>query len=580
MSDEPQEKRKNRKRKKSFLKNARKYAKRGHFGRGSQIDEDTYQYFLRVMETFKQEALDEEEKAILVEQVLQQTIDKELDFACNQVGCRVLETVLPFAQDSALERFMEELGNDMRPLCSDRFAGFVLQALVAISAKKSLDSSTDPDKRLYYRKFLQKVSNFLSNNMEDFVWDGIGNHILRTCLCSLVQIPDEKKEQTKRPNIKDVKGEDVKKEEVVVPEDYRAIVKQIGERLIVWPQFEEMCHSELTAGLFQVLLKALKKADSKLMKSYLQKLLTEIFLKNQSGEEAKLPQGFLSSSMLVLLETALQVAEKKMFNQMCEQLFTGRMLQLASLRSTNFAVQKVIAQCSNKTQFDPLFDELADHFLEIIEKDNPAVLLAVCEACKRLSTKQGTFVRNMMKSLNCLEPEDRQQHFILCMCRLAPYDPKSPKAGLLKEKLSLQGTLMLQLMLEFNKPIALVNSLLNMDAQVLKELFSHSMGSHIVDSYTKSAFIGERSREKLVWKMKDTYQELAVSKYGSRAFEAIWNVANIKGKLQIMQELLHKEQLWCNSQFGKIIASKVNLALFKRNKETWKSAIEVKPEEA
>lgn len=63
MSDEPQEKRKNRKRKKSFLKNARKYAKRGHFGRGSQIDEETYQYFLRVMETFKQDALDDEEKS-------------------------------------------------------------------------------------------------------------------------------------------------------------------------------------------------------------------------------------------------------------------------------------------------------------------------------------------------------------------------------------------------------------------------------------------------------------------------------------------------------------------------------------
>lgn len=286
--------------------------------------------------------------AILVEQVLQQTIDKELDFACNQVGCRVLETLLPFAQDSALERFMEQLGQEMRPLCSDRFAGFVLQALVAIAAKKSLDSSIDPDKQLYYRKFLQKVSNFLSNNMEDFVWDGIGNHILRTCLCSLVQIPDEKKEQKKRPNVLDVK-----KEEVVVPEDYRGIVKQIGERLIVWPQFEEMCHSELTAGLFQVLLKALKKADSKLMKRYLNKLLTEIFLKDHNGEAAKLPQGFLSSSMLMLLETALQVAGKKTFNLMCEQLFSGRMLQLASLRSTNFAVQKVIAQCSNKTQVTP-----------------------------------------------------------------------------------------------------------------------------------------------------------------------------------------------------------------------------------
>ena len=60
------------------------------------------------------------------------------------------------------------------------------------------------------------------------------------------------------------------------------------------------------------------------------------------------------------------------------------------------------------------------------------------------------FLQNMMKSVNCFEPEDRQSYFVLCMCRLKPYDPKTVNSNenLQKEKLNLQGTLMIQLMLE------------------------------------------------------------------------------------------------------------------------------------
>lgn len=44
-------------------------------------------------------------------------------------------------------------------------------------------------------------------------------------------------------------------------------------------------------------------------------------------------------------------------------------------------------------QFDQMFDELGDHFDEVIEKGHPAVVLALAEACKRLSSKQGPFIQ-------------------------------------------------------------------------------------------------------------------------------------------------------------------------------------------
>lgn len=54
---------KNRKRKKNFLQNARKYGKKGNYGRGSHIDEDVYNYFVRSLEVYKEGFANDEEKS-------------------------------------------------------------------------------------------------------------------------------------------------------------------------------------------------------------------------------------------------------------------------------------------------------------------------------------------------------------------------------------------------------------------------------------------------------------------------------------------------------------------------------------
>lgn len=74
--------------------------------------------------------------------------------------------------------------------------------------------------------------------------------------------------------------------------------------------------------------------------------------------------------------------------------------------------------------------------------------------------------------------------------------------------------------------------------------------------------------------MAGTYRDLAATKYGSRSFEAIWNVASLKLRLMIMDELSVKDASWSTSDFGKIIAGKINLVLYKRNKEDWKNSLD------
>lgn len=44
-----------------------------------------------------------------------------------------------------------------------------------------------------------------------------------------------------------------------------------------------------------------------------------------------------------------------------------------------------------------MFDELLENFREILEAGHSGVLLALCQTCKRLLAKQGSFVQ-----VNCL----------------------------------------------------------------------------------------------------------------------------------------------------------------------------------
>lgn len=49
-----------RKRPRNFLQNARGHAKRGHFGSGAQVSQEQYNYLINIMETLRNESLDEE----------------------------------------------------------------------------------------------------------------------------------------------------------------------------------------------------------------------------------------------------------------------------------------------------------------------------------------------------------------------------------------------------------------------------------------------------------------------------------------------------------------------------------------
>lgn len=237
--------------------------------------------------------------------VLERTKGEELNVVGNQLGCRVIELLLPFASAEDLERFMEILSPELRRLCSDNFTSHVVETLLRVSCSRATEKlqKEDEEEEVPKKKkkknteseyseehiqncydFTIKICKYALNNLEDFVWDQYANHILRSalkCLSGITLLPGEKpKTNIFKETVPDNKGIpphltklDYKK----VPDEFKELVKEFANRLSSWPQFKDLPYQNITSALLQVLLYAIKNVDNTMTKDLLKRLLNESF---------------------------------------------------------------------------------------------------------------------------------------------------------------------------------------------------------------------------------------------------------------------------------------------------------------
>lgn len=246
----------------------------------------------------------------MVNNVLDRTKDEELNVIGNQLGCRVIELLLPFASPEDLERYMEVVSPELRKLCSDNFTSHVIETLLRVSCERATEHlQTNPEETKeeeevpkkkrkvektepkYEQEHIQKcheftlkISKYALNNLEEFVWDKTANYILRSvvkCLSGITLLPGEKpKVNIFKQTVDDGKGIPPHTNTMtykVIPEEFKPLVKDFVTRLSSWPQFKDLPFQNTTSGLLQVLLYAVKNVDKNATKEILRDLLDKCF---------------------------------------------------------------------------------------------------------------------------------------------------------------------------------------------------------------------------------------------------------------------------------------------------------------
>ncbi|KOB65997.1 Nucleolar protein 9 [Operophtera brumata] len=663
--DSSDPKRKWRKKRKNFLSNAKKYAKKGQMGRGTKMSEELYQYFVGILDAIKKGIEDEEER---LTNVLDRTRGDEVNIVSNQLGSRVIELLLPYASAEDLERFTEAIDPHLRKMASDNFTSHVIETLLRVScdrATEHLQESTEeevPKKKIkleskkysdeHIKKcydYTIKMCKYVLNNLEDFVWDSYANHILRSALKCLSGIPPH----TTKMNYR------------VVPEEFKELAKEFADRISAWPQFKDLPYKNITSALLQVLLYAVKNVDKHVTKSFA-------------------PEGWVSTGADEKKDKVdLDAMEEDSKQDIYARCFINRLARLATVPMLNFTVQRLFDNCTVKEELPA-----------VLASGNSGVLVAVAKASLRLNAKQAHF-------LTCSEP-DKQKYFSVACLRLTPLDQldtstlgteyfihvhgslegdqllvmlcdakgshvadalcagqhvgvkardkliwrmkvsdavnsllelegdqllvmlcdakgshvadalcagqhvgvKAPDKLIWRMKVSdavnslleLEGDQLLVMLCDAKgshvadalcagqhvgvkardkliwrmKVSDAVNSLLELKADQLLVMLCDAKGSHVADALCAGKHVGVKARDKLIWRMK-----MALSQYGSRAFEKIFNSASPEQRVKIMSELADKSSLLNGTQYGKLIANKLDVAGFKVSQkkweETWKS---------
>lgn len=568
-----------RKKKRSHAQMAKKFARQRNSS--NNLDQDTYQYMIRIVELMRKDFSSSEEKLIFVQNVYQEMTGHEVDCARNQTGSYVMDSLLKYASLEIIQKLIQAFESSLRQLSSDKCASHVIQKIIMICADRGNQISTSITNKVAmnktelgkatdavievkssevnsYNDIVLKLSRYFLNNIEEFVFDTYANHVLRTvvkCLGGLIEDSENNKKSTV-PHLTERRP---------VIQDYKDLLIQSCDRLQKWPQFYQFGQQEITSGLVQCILYSLKDIDQNLTKTIIKKIIKECF---KTDEDEKLLNIFNTESSSRLLEACLMIAQPKTFTKLYNTYFAENLEHLCVTQNTNFSVQRLLDYCTTKELFEEIFDKVSEYFPKILKQGFTGILVSTGNACLRLQTKQGAFVNAMIKLLKCDTSTDEQTQLVWCIVTLK--DSAQLKAIQNNtQQLNLHGSLITQAILNFNKPIKIVNSLLEMNNEELLQLFSDPKGSRILDAFMDSKYIGEKSREKLYKKLQGIWAELAKSTHGSRCVDKMWIWARMNQKIFIMEELATAGKSLESTKSGKIISAKLNVPLFARNKKDW-----------
>ena len=384
-------------------------------------------------------------------------------------------------------RFSESFDEVLRPFCSDRFASHVLQKLISVCAHRGNYVKIDNEdvveikhsEAQKYNEIALKLCKYVINNIEEFIWDTYANHVLRTaieCLGGIIDLSSNNNKKKMGPNL------EIRRK---VENEYKVLLISTCKRLLKLPQLAEFNHDDLTSGFVQSILYSLKDIDSDLNSALISRIITECFTKSDIDN---LSNVFNNECSIRLLEVCLAVSDPKVFTNIFETYFENKLGQLSLMKGANFCVQRLFEHCPTKEELEKYFDEISIHFESILKVGHTGILASLAKACCRLHVRQGPFVNSMCKILHCDESNERQIQIVPLVVSLKTYEEYESLKSNVEAKITtnLHGSLIVQAILHFNKPIKAVNSILGMKSQELSELFSDPKGSRVMDAFMES----------------------------------------------------------------------------------------------
>ncbi|GIL74790.1 hypothetical protein Vretimale_2348 [Volvox reticuliferus] len=410
----------------------------GHSGRRqkSLVNPETASYLEDVVAHFKT-LVDDEERALLVGNVLEEILGKEVKVAGDPVCSRHVETLMAAASAEHLLKFLTSVSdvNGFFLLVSSPFGSHVVEKLL-IRLESQLDVLTQEEYDEFHQ-VMKLLTDSICPHLYDYVTDRFATHVARRLLCLLagrnVLPPPSKQRQQQLPGLENKRsklevptglaaklggvsataaGVSGKKHSSTVaalaaellgsgadepppcrlPELVSCFTAVVCSDDYVGAVVSELVYHPYACPFLQALLRAAA-CDRKALRQLVPVLLgATSFNDSVKGGAGAVLEGCREeevSTMLTdpttshLMEALLQVLPRALLEEFFRRFLGPRLAELAHHPSANFVVQTVLVAAPSKEMAKTMYDSLSGLLPDLLRKRRSGVVVALVACCGR-----------------------------------------------------------------------------------------------------------------------------------------------------------------------------------------------------
>lgn len=570
-----------------------------------EIDKDMKSYFMIVFQRFQEDFEDDEDKALFMENVAAQTLGKEAELSCCKSTSGCMQMLLDHTRDpSVLERFMASFLDHLQLVCTHHAGAYVMQTLLEAALRflqhpSDYGATAEEDENVKESKWEQQkhsgayspkgssymaklpshhdrivfwvieVAQFFLNHLGKFAVDQVTSHVVRSVVQVLggcyVERHLARHRTAKRQKKTAIKLPKETVQAADVPRAFDELFRTFFNIIETQVDLIEIMKTSVTSLLLQALLMMSELKGEEIRSRIVKCIAKAVF--PPVREKRGLPAACVDRSASFTVEEMLKRCPAEYFTKLWKTRLSGTLLQMSLHPVSTFCAQRIIECATSAELFQEMYEELEPGFDELFDGGQVSILVCIAAACKAHSVNQERFVKALMKTFRCADPEDRHVFLtplILYMTRYEDYEQAEPGTSEVY-----QGSLLLQHLLSFGKTKKVAQSLLAMGAEHLKAIACCRCGSHVLDAFVRSDHVKKTNKEKLVMLLKGHFESLALDKYGSCFVMNFWDSADMAQKVAIAEELSAKEGPLTASIPGRLVSKKLNLHHFIHRRNDW-----------
>ncbi|KAH7700028.1 hypothetical protein AAVH_32856, partial [Aphelenchoides avenae] len=493
----------------------------------------------------------EEPDQLILTKCLEECDGEEVNLLGYQESCRLLETIFGRSKFGAFG-FLKKLNRLKRVKwlnliyngCSARTIETLLLALQPID-ERSLEEVVTGWKDL------------VVDDWNNLVMDANGIHLIRSLARLLLGLPkaDTKAELKSAMTASKPKFANTDVEKQLRRDfeqlnnlalDYGSMKDYIGRPTVslLVQDFAEMDACLKCGQCRQFVIKALENPDE-IEEWWKDKEASRVWEKLVSGIDEDLRQTLFASAL------------------------SGRLRDLAAHKYANYPLQRMISLSKSEESVTDIL-EMTEDFETLLDKQRSGVVIAVLQCVANHEEEQERVIKALRQCFHA-EKKRSKLHFapnVLCL-NSADVSEENSSIRFNVSSSTLQGSLLVQHLLNLHHHKSILGSLLAVSAECLMEMAKHPLASHAIDSAFRSKKIP--MQDKLQLAQKFDWVTLVGDKYGSRVFEAYWELADvpIESRERILESLARSNSE-SKSPVFRLICNKLKVKEFAQNRNLWR----------